>query len=381
MLLLTAQAFLMDEPITHEMITMDDADLMEELQLRFQSHLERYYEASGIKQKVVNLYSQRTKHPAKEPLDEGICNIIAENSQDDGTWALELPAFHKEFQKKGYNCTLGSALLQTALEDAGMTDARTVLRAGHYVVMRELDDGSIKILDATSVSTVDKDTPEERLVGYARTFPADKVTNRTKIAEPGNRSGTAFTLCADTPDAIGGFTERNAAQYEQHFYANPPSIKINIAIALENLSEIKDDARKANQNEQHNFLAIDAYRQAVAEYILSTNAIPLHKNDLRTIERENFQPFNELVDAANRAFEGSAPAPNPYDFLQSSLLKQHPGSGAPPDPRNFVGSSEKYQEAKMICDRFPQLYTLDFATLKKQFGLFNGYDHLHPRTA
>jgi hypothetical protein len=299
MLLHAAQTFLMDEPVTCDMLTMNDTNLIEELQQRFQHHLERYYEKSGLKQKVIDLCGEHTRHPTGEPLDEAICHLIAQNSQDHGTWMLELPALLTTFRKKGYNCTLGSALLQTALQGVGIQNTRTVLREGHYIVMRELDDGSIKLLDTTSLITANKGSPQERLVGYVRTFPPSQIMDRQIVAEPGNRSGFAFTVRDDKPDTIGGITHEKNGHYEERFYANDPSIKIDLSIALENLSEIKDDAKKAG-HKQH----------------------------------------NQLTE-----------------------------------------SSEKYLEAKTICERFPQLYDLNFTKLKRQFRLFHGYDQIRAQAS
>ncbi len=299
MLLHAAQTFLMDDPITRDMLTMNHSDLIEELQQRFQRHLERYYEQSGLQQKVIDLCSERTRNPTEEPLDEAICHLIAQNSQDDGTWMLELPALLKTFHKKGYNCTLGSALLQTALQEVGIQHVHTVLRTGHYIVLHELNDGSIKILDPTSLMTTNKGTPKERLVGYVRTFSPSQIINRREIAEPGNRRSFSFTVQDDKPDHIGGITHECKGHYEEHFYANDPSIKIDISIALENLSEIKDDAKRA------------------------------------TDEHSDQTP--ELT--------------------------------------------EKYLEAKTICERSPQLYDLDFAMLKRHFKLMHGYDQIRSQAS
>jgi hypothetical protein len=165
--------------------------------------------------------------------------------------------------------------------------------------MRELDDGSIKLLDTTSLITANKGSPQERLVGYVRTFPPSQIMDRQIVAEPGNRSGFAFTVRDDKPDTIGGITHEKNGHYEERFYANDPSIKIDLSIALENLSEIKDDAKKAG-HKQH----------------------------------------NQLTE-----------------------------------------SSEKYLEAKTICERFPQLYDLNFTKLKRQFRLFHGYDQIRAQAS
>ena len=281
----------------------------------------------------------------------------------------------------GYNCTMGSALLQMALRDVGFDDARTVLRQGHYVTARLLPDGSVKILDATSMHTEDAGTEHERLAGYVRTFPPSQVRDRREVEEPGGRRGIAFTLVTDEEDEIGGLSREHEGRFEQRFYANDASVKIDFAIALENLSEIKDDAKKAERPDEHLALAIDEYREGVRAYLVANNETPIDARALREIARANFQTLNELTAAAQAAFASRGPAPDPFDFLHSPLLRRREGAEQPPDPRQYAGSAEWYEEARMLCERFPQLRGLDFAALKERFGLFHGYDYLKGEAA
>jgi hypothetical protein len=374
-LLAASQIFLSDEPLTEDLLRMTNEALVEELQQRFQRHLEDHYERSGLKKKVVMLCTEHARDPAGS-LDEEICHLVAQNCGHEGTWTRELPVILSAFDRTGYNCTLGSAMLQTALQDAGFTRVHTVLRAGHYCVIRELDDGSLKLLDATSLQTEHKGEPNERLIGYVRTFPKAEVVERKNIPQPGGREGFAFTLRTHEKDSIGGLTNRADGGFEQSFFANDPSIKIDIGIALENLSEIKLDAAKAQEDAKPP-LAIDAYKEAVVAYLMGgSNATPLDESAIVEIAEANFQPINELVDAAQRTFEGKGPVPDPYAFLESPSLSPNPDRGAPPDPRDFSGSSEHYREALRICERYPLLYDVDFAALRKRFNLFHGYDHL-----
>lgn len=236
-----ANALLIDDEITAADSDRTDAELGELIQGRFQSTLRNFYRVSGLADKIEALRVGSEIQGHGEDLDTPACNVIARASEGVHGWVDMLPKLKQRDQASGLNCTLGSAMLHCALEELGFTDVRTVLRAGHHVVMRTLPDGGITIYDATSLST-----QHDELVGYTRTFSKDAVRNVQPVQEHGNRSGMAFTLVSAQRDAIGGFSAETGSQaYAQQFYGYDQSIIMDVAIALENLLEIKDDIMQA----------------------------------------------------------------------------------------------------------------------------------------
>lgn len=232
-----ANALLVDAPVTEADSERTDAELGELIQERFQEALRNFYRTSGLADQIQVLRLNGEIQGGDEPLDTRACNLVARASEGVHGWVDMLPKLKQLNQASGMNCTLGSAMLHCALEDLGFTHVRTVLRAGHHVVMRALPDGGMTIYDATSLST-----QHDELVGYTRTFSKDAVRNVQPVQEHGNRSGMAFTLVSAQRDSIGGFSAETGSQaYAQQFYGYDQSIIMDVAIALENLSEIKGD--------------------------------------------------------------------------------------------------------------------------------------------
>jgi hypothetical protein len=269
--LLTVANSLLSEGLTPEIAELDDRQLVEQLQAKFQKNIENHYRQTGLADKIKTLPIRENLNPTDVPLDEQAVNLIAEESQGTHGWVDMLPNLRKEAQQAGLNCIMGSALLHLALEELGFDQVRTVLRKGHHVVIRETGDGEIKLYDPTSLSTKDN-----RLVGYSREFTADKIKRKQDV--PGK--GFGFELTSDTEDKIGGFMEADEdGQYRQSFFAYEPEVRMDLAIALENLSEIKDDAAKV-ESEQNTPFAIDAYRESLVAFIRENNSTDLSDADI-----------------------------------------------------------------------------------------------------
>jgi len=365
----TAQDFLIDGKIDEETLRLEDKELTKKLQAEFQENLERYFKESGLSDEIEILAVREKLQQAEVPLDEQALNLIARKSEGVHGWVDMLPNLRKQYKDSGMNCTMGSAMLHLALEKLGYSGVRTVLRKGHSVVFREIDDGSIQFYDPTSLSTVN-----EKLVGYSRKFTPDQITNRKEVEESENKKGFAVTLEIGEADKIGGFSEADEkGKYAEKFYAYDPSTKMDIAIALENLSEIKQDAEKLGTPESKPF-SQEAYKTALADFVRQNNTRELSNEDIKRIGQENRQTIEELLQAAEKSFKGEAQPPNPFDFLQSDLLTPKAEIENIPDPKTFIGSSERYEQAKELCEKYPELKDLDFKTVKEKFGLFDGYE-------
>ena len=365
--LLTVANSLLSEGFTTEVTELNDRQLVEQLQAKFQENIESHYRQTGLADKIKALPIRESLNPTGIPIDEQAVNLIAEESQGTHGWVDMLPNLRKEAQQAGLTCTMGSALLHLALEDLGFDQVRTVLRKGHHVVIRETGDGSLKLYDPTSLST-----KEGRLVGYSRKF----ATTETKRKQDVPGKGFGFELISDGEDKIGGFMEADEdGKYRQSFFAYEPEVKMDLAIALENLSEIKDDAAKI-ESEQTTPFDIDAYREALVAFIRENNSTDLSDADIAEIDNSNRQPIEELTQTASSFYEQDGQIPNPYDFLSSPLLKPKQELTQLPNPKDFAGSSERYEQARELCKKYPELKTLDYKAVQSKLALFDGHDYL-----
>ncbi len=368
-----AEDFLTEERTTEELIQLEDNDLGQEIQKRFQQSIVRHFERSGLADKIDALRLAHHIDPKGVPLDEKALHLIACASEGTHGWIDMLPSLRNQYASAGMNCTMGSAMLHLALEKLGYSGVHTVLRKGHHVVIQELPDGGIKLYDPTSLSTV-----ENQLVGYVRTFADEHVTHKQDVNEKSNAQGFAFTLNSDRQDKIGGFHDEadKTGSYQQSFYAYDPDIKMDVAIALGNLSEIQDDAVQAEQGGEHVSFDLDAYRAVLIDFIRANNDTDLSDEAVTEIAQQNKQTIEELLQVAEKAFHGDSSPPNPFDFLESTLLHPKRSLSAIPNPKDYVGSSERYDQAAELCTKYPELKKLHFSETLKRFDLFDAHDFL-----
>lgn len=365
--LLTVANSLLSEGLKVEVAELDDRQLVEQLQTKFQENIENHYRQTGLADKIKALPIREGLNPTDVPLDDQAVNLIAEESQGTHGWVDMLPNLRKEAQQAGLNCTMGSALLHLALEDLGFDRIRTTIRNGHSIVTRGTGDGGIILYDATSLSTKDG-----KLVGYSRKFLSSEIKRKQTI--PGK--GFNFELISNTEDKIGGFMEADEdGKHRLSFFAYEPEVKMDLAIALENLSEIKDDAAKI-ESEQSTPFDIDAYREALVVFIRENNTGDLSDADIAEIANSNRQPIEELTQAASSFYEQGGQIPNPYDFLSSPLLQAKQELTQLPNPKDFAGSSERYEQARELCKKYPELKTLDYKAVQSKLALFDGHDYL-----
>ena len=372
-LLKIAADFLMEGKLEKYLFQLSNDQLIQKLQIKYQEHLANYFKKSGLAQEVRKLAELEKKQPTGVCLDEQINNLIALRSQGTHGWADMLPKLKEMYPDSGLNCTLGSAMLHLALEEVGLTGIRTVLREGHQIVIREHGDGSLTLYDPASAST----DQNGKLTGYAKTFTPKQVVYGKQVDEGNGRKGYSFQIQVDEKDQIGGLTQLTDGKYTQKFYAYDRGTMNDIVIALSNLSEIKDDAQKAEKIlESGKVFNKDTYKAALVEYILANNETNLTDADIQSIKSLNRQLIEELLTEAARVFGTGAAAQNPFKVLTSPLLHAKSNPPPPPNPNRFIGPSEQDQQAKEICDHHPDLRQLDFKTIKAKFRMFDGHDHL-----
>lgn len=370
-LLKVADNFLVDGFNEREFAELNNEQLGEKLQQKFQESLLAHFKESGLADEVRILALRESTKPSGIPLDEQVLHLIAERSRGVSGWADILPKLRREYKGAGLNCTLASAMLHIALEETGFANVRTVSTKGHHIVLRELPDGSLKLYGPTDITTTD-----ERLTGYVRTFTPAEIYSRQPVEEGHERSGYALRLALAESDELGGFIQPDAeGHYTKSYYAYDPSIKMDVGVALENLSEIKADAEGKVSDPDHLLLNEEAYKESVVAFLVKNNSSEISEMDIQMIAKEN-RPANEkFMQAAKAAFLQEGEPPNPFDFLKHPLLRWKAEVAIVPDPKDFV-DKERYEQAKELCKKYPELKQLDLDEEKFQLQLFDGHAYL-----
>lgn len=357
-LIKVAQDFLMDGEINDVDISkMSNRELGEYAQLKFQENLKNFFEQSGLAQEI---------SLCKD--DEEALHLIANKSEGVHGWIDMLPNLIKSEPKAGMNCTMGSAVLHMGLEEMNYQNVRTVAMNGHSIVLRELEDGSIKLYDANSKTTVDGE-----LVGYTHTFSPEQISNRAEVEENSERKGFKFTLERGEKDERGGFHNADGdGNFNRDFYAYDPSIKMNIMTAIGNLSEIKKDAEILGGVEDLPLIDRNDYLRELANYIRRNNTIELSNDNIEKIGQENPQVVDEILKQAEKSFISGEAPPNPFDYLKGDLIKPKENLEPLPPLNLFTKEAEeRHQHAKELVSRYPELKELDFDDIQKQFELFS----------
>jgi hypothetical protein len=344
-----AEHFLMDDQIDTDISKMSNEELGEYVQTEFQSNIETFFETSGLAEEIKACKT-----------DDEVLHVIANKAEGVHGWVDMLPNLVKSKPGVGMNCTMGSAMLHLALEKLGYKSIRTVFVAGHHVAVRELEDGSIKVYDASSTSTVDG-----RLVGYSHVFNPEQISNRIEVEERAGRKGYAFTLDRGKQDEQGGFhVPDKEGKFTQKMYAYDPGIKMDVAVALGNLHGIKDDAERLGGLKDLP-LFDDSYRASLAEFIKRNNQTELTDEEIRKIKEENPDVMTTLLRHAEQTVREGRPAPNPFDFIKSSLLIPKEKMEAVPDPRDHIKEAElRHNQAKELVTQYPELKKLNADEIK-----------------
>lgn len=360
-LIKVAQDFLVDNPAEVDVENLSDEDLGELIQQKFQKNLESFFKSSGLEEEIKQCKT-----------DENVLHLLARKKGTEG-WVDMVPNLIKANEGAGMNCTMNSAMMHMALEKMGFNKIRTVLVSGHHVVLRELEDGSIKLYDAGNKSTINGE-----LLGYTHTFLPEQIINKEEIEEKNGRKGFKFTLNRGQMDEWGGFhTPDQEGNFKRKLYAYDSSIKMDVSIALDNLAYVKQDAQELGGATDRGFIEEDEYLRAVADFLRKNNETELSNEDLMIIVSENEDTKKEFIKAAAESVIKGAAIPNPYDYIKSTLLKPKSQLTEFPNPAPFAQKAiERHEQAKKLCAEYPELNTLDVGKIFKQFGLFNAEDFI-----
>ena len=364
-----AQDFLSNGFNKNDFKELNDEQIAEKLQQEFQANIMAHYKDSGLADKVRLLISQEEKQPTGAPLDEQLLNLVTEESQGVQGWVHMLPKLRDQYPDAGLDCTMASALLHLALEEAGFSDVHTTGVQNHHVVFRALPDGSVKLYGPTDTETNDT---TGKLEGYSKTFlPAD-IVSRQSVDEGHGRTGTAYQLSSAKVDKRGGFIKKDdAGQYTKTFYAYDPSTKMDIAVALGNLAEINADAERKIADPEYLPLDEEAYQHALLEFIVQNNSKDLNKTEVVAIIRNNKPELSEeIIHVAKEAFRSDRESPDPFDFLQGTGLEKKLSVKPTPDIRDFK-DQERLNQADELCRKYPELKNLNYGKIKQQFKLFD----------
>ncbi|MSU60436.1 MAG: hypothetical protein EXS52_00785, partial [Candidatus Staskawiczbacteria bacterium] len=282
----TAKDFLTDDFVEADIEGLSNEELGEHIQRKFQENLENFFKSSGLEEEI-----------KKGKDDDELLQLITHKTAGVGGWADMLPNTIKENKGAGMNCTMGSAMLHTALEKLGFENVRTVLVKGHHIVLRELENGSIKLYDSGS-----KTTKDGKLLGYSQTFTPEQITNKEEVDENSGRKGFSFIVNRGERDDWGGFhIPDKDGNFTKKLYAYDPSIKMDVSIALDNLGCVEADAKEIGGVKDRQFIDESNYLQQVAEFLRQNNQTELTDEDLRTIARENTDAKTEFMKVAEQS--------------------------------------------------------------------------------
>ena len=200
-----------------------------------------------IQEKYQEHYFNLNLHINKNLSDEEVISLIAERSENRDKSApqvaRQLPMFNKLNPQAGFECTLATAMLRLALSDAGF-QTRSLLLRRHFVAMRELENGLVKIYDAATRITINGQTH-----GFTETFSSNEVLHKKEVLFDGTRKGYVFSI--KTKREIKNtemFSKKEGQFHTKQFFAYEPEILVDLAVVLENLSQFKNqkDADSVN---------------------------------------------------------------------------------------------------------------------------------------
>ncbi len=357
-----AKNLLVDDFVEADIDGLSDEELGEYIQIKFQEHLENFFTSSGLEEEIKTCKD-----------DEELLHLITNKTEGIRGWVNMLPNIKKEYEGSGMNCTMGSAMLHLALEKLGYKNVRTVTVMNHHIVLRELEDGSIKIYDSGS-----KITKDGKLLGYSHTFTPEQIVRREEVDEKSGRRGFSLTLNRGEQDDGGGFYGPDReGHFTQKLYAFDSSIKMDVSIALDNLSCIEADAIELGGAGDRPLIDENNYLREVADFFRLNNQIELTDENLRTIAHENSEAKKKFIKASEQSFISQgiisgSPIPNPYDYFKNVLLQPKKEMGDLPNPVLFIsGASERHEQAKALCAKYPELKNMSSKKIYQQFGLFH----------
>jgi len=201
-------------------------DLLHQVQYGFQNSIKKYFGDSKLEQDTRNL------------TDEQILHLVAVRSEmknkNTPQIARQIPKYSLKYPMAGFECTLSTALVRLSLAKMGFNNTRSLLLRRHFIAMRELEDGSIKLYDAATRITVNG-----QIQGFCESFFPREVYDKHDVWFQNEKRGYVFTI--KTTRKIKNtnmFQKNNNGFYLKQFFAYEPNILIDLSVVLENLSEI-----------------------------------------------------------------------------------------------------------------------------------------------
>jgi hypothetical protein len=240
-----SEAFFSEDTISYPGEAIEGKVLKEILQRTLDKNIRDFYKNSDLSELVERLDA------SDSDVDEKALHLVTIFSQGDSRVtmdedtvqiACELPNFHKAYenetgQNPGARCTLAGSLLHIALEKLGYEGVRCVQVDGHYVVLREMDDGSIKVYDPTASNVTQNAEGTREVKGFAHTFGREDVM---KKFEEDNTYQLVLKSSARIEHTDLFSVQDSEGNYVRGFYALNPHTLMDVGTALENLSLLKD---------------------------------------------------------------------------------------------------------------------------------------------
>lgn len=219
-----------------------------ELQTLTQEAYEQHYKNSGMADQVDGL-----RQSGSEDLDSAALGLVSDlASRGEGAWIATFPNLRKP--DSGMDCTMAAAMLTLSLKDLGYENVHTVLRSGHYEVMRDLGDGKIKLYDPATRVTGDDGITR----GYEREFDGVKTGHDQS-------GGLKFEIQTDEPDYPGGIRDKKDGKYTRKFYAFGSGVLVDLAIVLENLDSMKTGAEGVESEDMESPVENDVWKRQASE--------------------------------------------------------------------------------------------------------------------
>ncbi len=237
-LVLIAQTFFSQEFDVATLEGKEGLELQVALQEAFDKNVRDFYERSELAKEIAKLDLVDSDRDQKAVDIVAKYNSGSELRDPEGAFLIEkeLPNFNQAWQKRegknpAANCTLAGAEMHLALEQVGYQNVHSVLIKGHYLALRELEDGTVRLYDPS--------TTHDEYLGFIHTCEPDQI----KKGELDERGGCVIDIKLPTqPNHTDMFAEEN--NFIQRLYALPTSVLVDFFVALENLSEFKDHANR-----------------------------------------------------------------------------------------------------------------------------------------
>lgn len=245
-----ADHLLLEKADRQQLESLDDEQIIEAIHQGFQQELRDFYLQSGLGERVKVLQTEASD----TPLDDRLLDLVAAEAgkkpdADSHAAHRYLPKLLKEQPDKGYECTVGSAMLKLALEESGYKRVHALHLQGHQAVVRRLPAGALKIYD-----------PATRYYEHGSRVvvqPAEVQVQNQSVDEGHGRAGDAFTVRTNRELAKNElFTEQDGEGYAvKKFYAFDAQVYVGAGVLLENMGEIKDDAKDPDNTAAQKLIA------------------------------------------------------------------------------------------------------------------------------